>query len=102
MVYFSVDWSLSYWLQSIDRNYRVGQDKKVTVYRLVARGTTDGYRIKALDAKKDIGAMLTSKLSCAVCPQQMECLEKNIELFDPLCIHQRSIRRTVAHAEVIE
>jgi SNF2 family DNA or RNA helicase len=102
MIYYSIDWSLATYLQSIDRNYRAGQTKKVTVYRLLGEGTVDLYKAKALDEKKDISAVLTNKLACATCPKRFECLAQGVELFDPGCIYQRGVKRTVAHAQVIK
>lgn len=100
-IYYTLDWSLGSYLQSIDRNYRAGQTKKVTVYRLIGKGTVDEYKAAALDEKRDIGAVLTSKLTCATCTQRIDCLKLNIELFDPKCKYQRSTRRTIAHPETI-
>ncbi len=101
MVYFSYDWSLRSWLQSIDRNYRAGQTKKVFVYRLVVEGSIDEYKIKALDLKKDISASLSNKIACTTCVKRIECLENGVELYDPACLYKRSVRRSVAHAKVI-
>lgn len=102
MTYYNMDWSLATYLQSIDRNYRAGQTRKTTVYRLVAEGTVDTYKAKALDEKKDISAVLTNKLACTACPQRFECLKNGVELFDPGCIYKRTVKRTVAKAKVIE
>lgn len=101
MIYFETDWSLGTWLQSLDRNYRAGQTNRCTVYRLLGEGTVDMYKVRALDEKRDVSAILTNKLGCITCPRNLDCLVKNIELFDKGCIHQRSARRTVAKAEVI-
>jgi SNF2 family DNA or RNA helicase len=102
MIYYALDWSLATYLQSIDRNYRAGQDKKTFVYRLLCRGTVDDYKATALDEKKDISAVLTSKLTCITCQKRTECLLAGIELFDKGCIYQRSTRRTVARPETLQ
>jgi SNF2 family DNA or RNA helicase len=101
-VYYSFDWSLRTYEQSIDRNYRAGQTKKVTVYRLLGRGTVDEYKVALLREKRDVSAVLTSKLACAVCRKRQECFANGTELFDPSCIYQGSVRRTIARPEVIE
>lgn len=101
MVYSSLDWSLGNYLQSIDRNYRAGQTRKVTVYRLLGENTVDQYKSAALDQKRDISATLTNKLACTTCEKRFECLKNKVELFDPGCIYQRNAKRTVAKAGVI-
>lgn len=102
MIYYSIDFSLEPYLQSIDRNYRVGQKSKVTVYRLVAEGSLDSYKLSAVDQKQDLSTMLTKNLACATCPQRLPCLEKRIKLFDPGCLYQRSVTRVVAKARIID
>ena len=101
-IYYSLDWSLDSYLQSIDRNYRVGQTKKVFVYRLLGAGTVDEYKALALDNKKDISAILTSKLSCISCDNKNICLPKNINLFDKECIYQINVTKTTAKAKTLE
>lgn len=101
-LYYTLDWSLGTYEQSLDRNYRAGQTKKVTVYRLLGEGTIDRYKATALDEKKDISATLTNKIACATCVKQFECLRKKVELFDVGCLYRRSVSRTITKAEVIE
>lgn len=101
MIYFSLDWSLDHWEQSIDRNYRLGQTKKVFVYRLLGEGTVDEYKAIALDEKKDISALLTNKIACVTCPKRIECLKAGVELFDEGCMYKRSAKRTIARAKVL-
>jgi SNF2 family DNA or RNA helicase len=101
MIYSSIDWSLATYLQSLDRNYRAGQTRKVTVYRLLGENTVDHYKVAALDQKRDISAMLTNKLACTSCEKRFECLKNKVELFDPGCIYKRNAKRSVAKAGVI-
>jgi SNF2 family DNA or RNA helicase len=102
MIYYSAGFSLGHYLQSIDRNYRIGQKNKVIVYRFVADGTIDEYKLQALDQKKDLSTMLTKKLSCATCSKRANCLTNNIELFEPGCIYQKTSTKIVVKAERIE
>jgi SNF2 family DNA or RNA helicase len=60
MIYYSLPWSHEQYVQSKARNYRIGQKRKTTVYRLLAEGTTDAMKAAALDLKIDIEDMLTS------------------------------------------
>lgn len=101
MIYYSLDWSLEKYLQSIDRNYRAGQEKKVTVYRLIAKGTVEEYKAAALSQKKDLSVVLTGKLACMSCEKRMDCLRDNIELYDVGCLYQRSAKRKIAKAELL-
>jgi SNF2 family DNA or RNA helicase len=101
-IYYTLDWSLGTYLQSLDRNYRAGQTNKVTVYRLLGRGTIDTYKVAALEQKRDISSILTNKLACIHCEKRFECLRNKVELFDPGCIYQRSARRTIAKAEMLK
>lgn len=101
-IYYCLDWSLGSYLQSIDRNYRGGQTQKVTVYRLIAKNTVEEYKVKALDQKRDLSTIMTQKLACTSCRKQFECLEANIELFDPGCLYTRSAKRSIAKAEILK
>ena len=101
MIYYSLDWSLEKYLQSIDRNYRAGQEKKVTVYRLIAKGTVEEYKAAALSQKKDLSVVLTGKLACMSCEKRLECLRDNVELYDVGCLYQRSAKRKIAKAELL-
>jgi SNF2 family DNA or RNA helicase len=101
MIYYSLPWSLGQYLQAIDRNYRAGQTEKVTVYRLLAEFTVDRFKAVALSEKKDLSSMLTKKIACATCERQDACMRNNVEIFDPGCLYQRSVRRTVAKPRLL-
>lgn len=95
-VYYSLDWSLDKYLQSIDRNYRAGQTKKVTVYRLICEGTVDEYKALALDSKRDISALMTQKVACIGCSNRATCLVNDTKLFGTGCTYRKSVGRVVA------
>jgi non-specific serine/threonine protein kinase len=61
VIYYGVDFSLANYLQSIDRNYRIGQDRKVICYRLYAPGSVEELIFKALDSKEEIKNALMGK-----------------------------------------
>lgn len=68
-VYYSLPWSHEHYVQSRARNYRIGQKRRVTVYRLLAEGSTDAQKAAALDLKIDVEDLLTRSdysPSCAV------------------------------------
>ena len=101
MIFYALPWSLGHYLQAIDRNFRAGQLMKTFVYRLLAEGTVDRFKAIALSEKKDLSAMLTNKIACATCLHTERCLRGGVEVFDPGCIYQRSVKRTVAKAKVL-
>ena len=101
MVYYSVDWSLDHYDQSKDRNYRVGQTEKVTVYRLIASNTVDQFKVLALDLKQNMSALLVSRMACTHCAKASECLKNGIKLFDTGCIFKTTMKKkTVKVVEV--
>lgn len=101
MIFYALPWSLGHYLQAIDRNFRAGQTLKTFVYRLLAENTVDHFKATALSEKKDLSALLTNKIACATCNRQARCLRDDVAVFDPDCIHPRSVKRTVAKARVL-
>jgi len=101
-VYYNLPWSLEHYLQSIDRNYRIGQARKVTVYRLVAHYTLDESKAAALDQKQDFSNLVTTRGICATCPEYAKrCAKYKINLYDELCIHERVKMRETAQVRLI-
>lgn len=68
MIYYSLPWSHEHYVQSMARFYRIGQKRAVTVYRLLATGTTDYHKAAALDQKIEVEDMLTSSDYTPYCP----------------------------------
>lgn len=62
VVYYSLPWSLEHYDQSLARNYRIGQKRRVTVYRLIAMGSLDEAKAKAIDQKVDIDKLFTASI----------------------------------------
>jgi SNF2 family DNA or RNA helicase len=102
MIYFSLTYSLGAYLQSLDRNYRIGQTKNVTVYRLLGRNTIEPAIMRLLDNKVDVDRLLTQRLSCVVCLHSLKCIAAGVSLFDPDCVYPRSMSRPVAKAQLIQ
>lgn len=98
MIYMSLPFSLDKYDQSLDRNYRIGQTKNVTVYRLLGIGTPEPAITRLLDAKVDVNKALTRKLDCLICPHSARCAEARVEIFDEECIHSKRIARPVIKA----
>jgi SNF2 family DNA or RNA helicase len=62
VVYYSIPWSLEHYDQSLARNYRIGQNRRVTVYRFIAIGSLDEAKAKAIDQKVDIDRLFTASV----------------------------------------
>lgn len=101
MIYYALTYSLKDWLQSIDRNYRIGQSNNVTTYRLLGKQTVEPSIVRLLDNKVSVDNVLTQKLGCIMCPHSLRCAAKRIELFDPGCIYKRNMPRAVTQARLI-
>ncbi len=102
MVFYSLPFSLTTYKQDIDRNYRIGQTHKVTVYRLLGKGTPEKAIAKLLDVKVDVDEALTHRLDCMQCEKNLDCFARGIEPFDPACIYKRKINRPVTRARAFE
>lgn len=57
-IYYSLSYSLEEWLQSQDRNHRIGQTEKVTYVTLAVPNTVDTKLIKALQSKSDVATSI--------------------------------------------
>ena len=101
MIYYSLPWSHEHYNQSRARNYRIGQKKRVTVYRLLANGSTDFFKAAALDQKIDIEDMLTNADYVPWCPRHGagRPVEENAQLE---CRCDGSIDRIVASIQPIQ
>lgn len=101
-IYYNLPWSLEHYLQSMDRNYRIGQTRKVTVYRLIGRHTLDDAKATALDQKLDFSTLVTSASVCATCPDYFKrCRKHKIELYDAECKYDRTMMRRTATVRLI-
>lgn len=91
VIYYSLPWSLEHYDQSMARNYRIGQERRVVVYRLLASGTIDEDKAEALDQKVDIDKMLTA-------PDTAPCLVHKVKpaVPDAPCTCRSDIDRIIA------
>jgi SNF2 family DNA or RNA helicase len=98
MIYSSLPYSLNAYSQCLDRNYRIGQNEPVTVYRMLGYGTLEAAVAHLLDHKVDVDFLLTNKIECALCPRTVSCLAEGIEPFQRGCIHPKNVNRPVVKA----
>lgn len=101
VIYCSLPYTLNAYTQSLDRNYRIGQTKAVTVYRMIGRATLEAAVAFLLDHKVDVDSLLTNKIECALCPKSITCLAKGIEPFEAGCIHPKRVTRPVIKAHAL-
>lgn len=94
-IYYGVNYDLGSYLQSLDRNYRIGQDKPVTVYRLTHRGSVLDYLYQSLGKKEEVANTLADKLTCMTCPKMVDCLAKGIQIYEKGCKFQHRVERVV-------
>jgi SNF2 family DNA or RNA helicase len=101
-IYYNLPWNLEHYQQSLDRNYRIGQNRKVTVYRLIARYTLDPSKAAALDQKMDFSTLVTMRSVCATCSEfSQRCAKYKIQVYDPECIYDRTMLRSIAEVRLI-
>jgi SNF2 family DNA or RNA helicase len=98
MIYSSLPYSLNSYNQCLDRNYRIGQGEKVTVYRMLGKATLEAAVAYLLDHKVDVDSLLTNKIECAMCPNSIRCLAEGIEPFDTGCIYPKRVDRPIVKA----
>ncbi len=96
-IYFGLSYRLDDYLQSIDRNYRIGQEKKVFVYRLVAKKSVLEFVSRALEAKEDLATTLIKKIDCVLCALSGLCADSNVQPFDHDCIYDKKVKRVITH-----
>lgn len=101
VIYSSLPLELLKYAQSLDRNYRIGQDKPVTVYRMVGRATLEAVVAFLLDHKVDVDSLLTNKIECALCSNSITCIAKGIEPFETGCIYPKRVTRPVIRAHAL-
>ncbi len=101
VIYSSLPYSLNSYAQCLDRNYRIGQDRPVTVYRMIGRATLESAVAFLLDHKVDVDSLMTNKIECALCPKSLTCLATGIEPFQKGCIHPKRVTRPVVQARAL-
>jgi SNF2 family DNA or RNA helicase len=101
MIYYSVSYDLGHYLQSIDRNYRIGQRNSVTVYRLTCENSVLEFLYRALDQKENIAASLTEKILCILCTRGLLCMAQGIRPFSPNCIFPNKVSRLITKPKLL-
>ena len=91
VIYYGAPFNLTDYEQSIKRNYRIGQDRPVTVYRLIVEGTIHEAIYRALSTKRDISAAIGDVVRCDGCAQRARCQNDGTLPFDANCIYDKKV-----------
>jgi len=94
-VYFGLTYRLDDYLQSMDRNYRIGQKQATFVYRLISPGSAGEFVGKALAAKLNLAETLTTRIDCVLCSEYKKCLKSNVEPFGKGCRYKSRVNRVI-------
>ena len=97
MIYYNLSYDLGHYLQSLDRNLRIGQNNNVTVYRLIHKNSVLEYVAKVLSQKENIASSLADAVSCILCKKSLVCLVKGIKPYKKGCLHKERTHRIVTH-----
>lgn len=94
-IYFGLTYRLDDYLQSMDRNYRIGQQRATFVYRLICPHSVLEFVARALSAKQNLADTLTDKIDCVLCDQGPKCLKNGTEPFSKGCKYQSRVSRVI-------
>lgn len=105
-IYYSQSLSLEDRLQSMDRNYRIGQTSKVVVADYQSPGTLESTVIELLRSKRDVRDFIQSRVECTQCEQRDYCEECDIRPFSEDCllyeVRQNAEKKTTIKLKTIE
>ncbi len=97
MIYFDLSYDLGAYLQSMDRNYRIGQNSTVTVYRITCKGSVLEYVAEALSQKQNIADTLSDTINCVFCKKGLDCIVEGTKPFEKGCVHKSRTARVITH-----
>ena len=60
VIHYDPWWNVAVQNQATDRAHRIGQTKKVTVYKIIAKGTIEEKIVKLQETKKDLADSIIS------------------------------------------
>jgi len=104
-IYYSVPWDPLQYRQSMDRAYRIGQKRPMTVLRLLTSNATyamDRFVATVLEDKKRISLTIAERVVCAQCDQQALCAQNGTLPFQATCLYAAAVDKPSAPVEVIE
>jgi len=93
MIYYNLPYDLGSYQQAMDRNYRIGQERPVFVYRLVCRDSVLEYVAASLSQKKNIADTLTDVINCITCKYGLICMANGVQPFQEGCRYKTKTAR---------
>lgn len=90
---YAPTWDRVHDKQKRDRNYRAGQTRPVTEYRLYAEGTLDEFILATLRFKDNVAFTMLEKVACSACPHQRRCAAEENRPFKPGCVYKADVSK---------
>jgi SNF2 family DNA or RNA helicase len=85
-IYYSQSLKLDDRLQSMERNYRIGQTKGTLLFDLICPETLEVGIINLLRNKEDVKNLIQKRVECSICERSIHCLERGIIPFSDKCL----------------
>lgn len=101
MIYYGIDFSLGHYLQSMDRNHRIGQERPTFIYRMTHEKSLLETVWAALEAKVNLEETLITRIQCVMCPNVIICLSRGLEPFDKDCVFSSRAKRVLARPRLL-
>lgn len=86
-IYYSHGADMEARLQSMDRNYRIGQGKPIIVKDYICSGTVEENLVYLLQHKERVKDFMQLNISCASCANFSVCSDSAIEFLDAGCLY---------------
>ena len=86
-IYYSHGAALEPRLQSMDRNYRIGQTKSVVVKDYLSYGTIESSLVSLLEHKADVKDFMQQRMDCLCCDNCEVCIERGTKFLEPGCVY---------------
>lgn len=86
-IYYSHGAALEPRLQSMDRNYRIGQKRSVVVKDYLSRGTVEESLVNLLAHKTDVKTFMQERVQCFACEKLASCRENKVPYLGKKCLY---------------
>lgn len=101
VIYYGLTYDLKDYQQSMMRNYRHGQERKVTIYHLITPGSIHQYILKSLKQKSDVADTMTDAIRCGTCKFSDKCRKNNVEPFEEECIYSPKKKKVITRPSLL-
>jgi hypothetical protein len=103
MVYYALTWNLTSYKQSLERNNRPGQTRKMVVYRLLSSkpGALDQFLARVLEFKDQVAYTMLERVACSSCDRMASCAKAEIRPFQSGCKYLAQIDKPTATTDYL-